>query len=278
MLEYKNSSKRLLLGLILSLTFSTVYSQDNFTPKQLYNNFYNIYRYLPSNCKDANSNTSYIDALKYLYAYTYVGNEALANTIHRREVDAALKYLERVARDIDDCIDNTASVAGRRSGPQRAGSLSSIVIKKPEFNSYPQNLNAIQRRQQLEESLNYHIKRAKQLELENIQLRAAVDYHTPKIIHPLNNIVYNVYPRRIPCRWSAVPGAVTYVIEVYYKTHTNNGWVWVEKPWTTYTNITGTSHTIGFIGAQPGGWEVYAVYADGSRSPKSERGTFILRR
>lgn len=91
---------------------------------------------------------------------------------------------------------------------------------------------------------------------------------TPVQLSPANGTVFNNYPRTTTLQWSAVPGAASYTVQVYYyqpgDTTCTGG-----APDYLAPNITGTSYTFDFVGAQPGCWKVWAVDAAGRQSPMS---------
>ena len=77
---------------------------------------------------------------------------------------------------------------------------------------------------------------------------------TPVQLSPANGTVFNNYPRTTTLQWLAVPGAASYTVQVYYQpgdTTCTGG----TQDYLTL-NLTGTSYTFDFVGAQPGCWRV----------------------
>ena len=90
---------------------------------------------------------------------------------------------------------------------------------------------------------------------------------TPRQISPAPGSVFNRFPRRTTLRWSPVNGAQSYCVEIDYYDFN-----WLTEQGKTYlviTNLTATSYTFNFVGAQPGRWRVWAVGPGGQESPKS---------
>ncbi len=90
----------------------------------------------------------------------------------------------------------------------------------------------------------------------------------PVQLSPASGTVFNNYPRTTTVTWSAVPGAASYTVQVYYyqpgDTTCSGG-----APNYLTPNITGTSYTFNFVGAQPGCWRVWAVDAAGRQGSSS---------
>ncbi len=87
----------------------------------------------------------------------------------------------------------------------------------------------------------------------------------PVHFSPPNGAVFSHYPRTTTLRWSPVPGAVSYVVEVEFCSPDGS----TCRDLLTRT-VAGTSFTFDFVGAQPGRWRVRAVFPGGARSPASE--------
>lgn len=89
----------------------------------------------------------------------------------------------------------------------------------------------------------------------------------PRQISPQHGSIFNFYPRTTTLRWMPVNGAASYTVEVdYFDTS------WITERGQTYIiapNLTTTSFTFSFVGAQPGRWRVWAVGATGQVGPKS---------
>ncbi len=93
----------------------------------------------------------------------------------------------------------------------------------------------------------------------------------PRQIFPPNGTVFNHYPRRTTLRWKPVPGAVSYTVQIdcFHCCQTNRWCADVGRTWKLVRNLTTTSYTFEFIGAQPGRWRVWAVGTGGQKGPKS---------
>ena len=97
----------------------------------------------------------------------------------------------------------------------------------------------------------------------------------PIQISPADGSVFDHYPRKTDLIWAEVPNARSYTVEIDFYSP-NSGWrnrLHPDSPWLA-RNITTTSYTFNFVGAQPGRWRVWAVDADGQEGPKSEWWTF----
>lgn len=100
---------------------------------------------------------------------------------------------------------------------------------------------------------------------------SANQHATPIAISPVAGAVFDYFPRHTIYSWSPVPGAVRYGIEIDYGQPPNG------PPWYADTHgqgfvendLTGTTFERDFVGAQPGRWRVWAIFADGSESAKS---------
>jgi hypothetical protein len=83
----------------------------------------------------------------------------------------------------------------------------------------------------------------------------------PVQIGPLNETVFNHFPRATTFTWAAVPiSGVTYTIEVDAFGARNSG-QWATQTgehWLLQLGITGTSFNHNFVGAQRGRWRVKA--------------------
>jgi hypothetical protein len=85
----------------------------------------------------------------------------------------------------------------------------------------------------------------------------------PTPVSPVNGAVFDHFPRTTTLAWRALPGAVSYVVEVDYF---SNGWYRFKL----VSNVTTTSFTFEFVGAQPGRWRVWAVDSNGQESAKTD--------
>ena len=99
----------------------------------------------------------------------------------------------------------------------------------------------------------------------------------PVQISPASGTVFNNYPRTTTLTWNAVPGAVSYNVQIYFyppgdttctsgtlfSYGSSDGQVRDIRP------TTGTSYTFSFVGAQPGCWQAWAVDSSGRQGSKS---------
>lgn len=85
----------------------------------------------------------------------------------------------------------------------------------------------------------------------------------PRQIAPLSGTVFSTYPRKLTLTWNAVSGATSYTVLIYYfqpgETTCTGG-----TPLSLVVDLTSTSYTFDYIGAQPGCWQVWATNAAGS--------------
>lgn len=90
----------------------------------------------------------------------------------------------------------------------------------------------------------------------------------PQLQAPDRNEVFDHYPRELQYRWSAVdlPG-VTYTLQVDYY---YGKWASEVGNCYVYPNLTQTSFTAAFVGAQPGRWRVQAKLPSGLLCPFSD--------
>ncbi|BAY48349.1 WD-40 repeat-containing protein [Scytonema sp. HK-05] len=90
---------------------------------------------------------------------------------------------------------------------------------------------------------------------------------TPVQMFPANKTIFKYLPRVGTLRWSDVPGATSYTVEIEFCQP--GGCTANNAPWIQASNLQSTSYTFDFVGAQPGRWRVWAVDAAGRESPKS---------
>lgn len=101
---------------------------------------------------------------------------------------------------------------------------------------------------------------------DNLALSAPVQ------ISPKNGTVYDIYPRQTILQWNPVPGATSYTVEIdcFHCCQANKWCADVGRTFSVVPNLTTTNYTFNFVGAQPGRWRVWAVYASGKEGPKSD--------
>lgn len=98
----------------------------------------------------------------------------------------------------------------------------------------------------------------------------------PRLLSPENGAVFSHYPRTTTLRWTSVPVAASYTVEVdcYHCCATSRWCTDVGRTWRISPDIRSTSYTFDFVGAQPGRWRVWAVDAYGNRGNVSGWRTF----
>jgi hypothetical protein len=90
----------------------------------------------------------------------------------------------------------------------------------------------------------------------------------PELVSPEEGAVFDTYPRRVTLQWKPVAGAVGYIVEWDYY----GGGVWASegpRPSLAQFFVDRTSYTLGFVGAQPGRWRVWAVDAEDREGKRS---------
>lgn len=104
--------------------------------------------------------------------------------------------------------------------------------------------------------------------------------NAPQHISPPDEEEFSHYPRNTTLRWQAVDHAQSYTVEVdCYQCCRSNWWCdEFDDVWLTETGITGTTFEFSFVGAQPGRWRVWAVYANGHEGAKSQWSVFYYDR
>jgi hypothetical protein len=105
----------------------------------------------------------------------------------------------------------------------------------------------------------------------------------PQPLSPANGTEFDHFPRVTKLEWSAVPGAVSYAVEIDFcdgfvrkKCSDPNKLEGRALPPTS--GIEGTSYEFSFLGAQPGRWRVWALDAHGWAGTKSDWFWFVYRR
>ncbi|MEJ2559039.1 MAG: hypothetical protein P8186_23050, partial [Anaerolineae bacterium] len=94
----------------------------------------------------------------------------------------------------------------------------------------------------------------------------------PTHISPADGSVFDHFPRTTRLRWSAVPGAAKYVVQIdcYHCCEAGKWCTDVGRTDYGQDEVTKTEYTFDFVGAQPGRWRVWAIGADGQEGPKSD--------
>lgn len=90
-------------------------------------------------------------------------------------------------------------------------------------------------------------------------------------LSPPDGSIFSHFPRTTTLTWEPLPNAVSYVVEIDCF-HCCASGQWCTDVGATFRivrDITDTSYTFNFVGAQPGRWRVWAVDATGQQGPKS---------
>jgi hypothetical protein len=103
--------------------------------------------------------------------------------------------------------------------------------------------------------------------------RIEKNLQTPVQLSPADGTVFNHYPRKTTLTWRQVTGDVKYSVEI--DVHTNLGWQSENgRRGMIVPEISGTSYTFEFVGAQPGRWRVWAIDTHGGQSEFSSWWSF----
>jgi hypothetical protein len=95
--------------------------------------------------------------------------------------------------------------------------------------------------------------------------------NAPRQLSPPDGTVFSHFPRTTTMEWSGADCAVSYVLELdcFHCCQANAWCTDVGRTWSVTGDITATSHTINFVGAQPGRWRVWSVDRYGRESAKT---------
>lgn len=101
----------------------------------------------------------------------------------------------------------------------------------------------------------------------------------PTLLSPPPNAAFHEFPRTLNLKWSPVPGASSYGVEIdcYGCCASHDFCQDVGRPF-VIKNTTDTTYTFDFVGDQPGRWRVWAVALNGVPGPKSEWRVFTYGR
>jgi hypothetical protein len=91
---------------------------------------------------------------------------------------------------------------------------------------------------------------------------------SPKLLSPKDGAVFDYFPRKTTVHWDAVPGAAGYLLQWDY--HDSGGWHGNAKIPLAQVEVTETTYTFEFVGAQPGHWRVSAFDERGAIGIPSE--------
>jgi YVTN family beta-propeller protein len=93
----------------------------------------------------------------------------------------------------------------------------------------------------------------------------------PVQLAPADGTVFDHFPRTTKLRWSPVPSAASYTVEIdcFHCCQAGKWCTDVDRTYKLVPNVRETGYTFGFAGAQPGRWRVWAVDVEGKEGPKS---------
>ena len=93
----------------------------------------------------------------------------------------------------------------------------------------------------------------------------------PVQVSPSKGTVFNHFPRTTKLVWRPVAGASSYTVEIdcFHCCQKDKWCTEVGRTYKIQRNLTTTSYTFDFVGAQPGRWRVWAVGANGQSGVKS---------
>jgi serine/threonine protein kinase len=104
--------------------------------------------------------------------------------------------------------------------------------------------------------------------IDTVQVSWNCTLPAPVQLSPASGTVFNIYPRTTTLQWTSVQGAASYTVQIYYYQPGDTTCSGGAQDYLT-PDITNTSYTFIFVGAQPGCWRVWAVDAVGRQSPAS---------
>ncbi len=107
--------------------------------------------------------------------------------------------------------------------------------------------------------------------------KPAIALPAPKLVSPEHLSRFDHYPRKTTLVWEAVPGAAGYRVETDYGWR-DEGWASERNGYAHSVDVTTTTYTFNFVGAQPGRWRVCATDARGREGAKSEWRQFFYSR
>ena len=122
------------------------------------------------------------------------------------------------------------------------------------------------------------------LPLNEAEKRAGINLPAPNQLSPIDNQVFDIYPRVTRLAWAPVEGAASYTVEIDYCDGFGRKRQCIDpQPLNIPANppsskLTTTSYEFRFIGAQPGRWRVWAIDRDGGEGFKSAWRTFVYLR
>ena len=87
----------------------------------------------------------------------------------------------------------------------------------------------------------------------------------PQPLSPPDGAHLDAFPRKTVLQWSAVSGAVGYLVQVQYHDRTSaTGW----RPF-AFRQVANPTLEFNFVGSQPGRWRVWVIDQNGSAGPST---------
>jgi len=218
---------------------------------------------------------------------------------------AEMPYLEKLHREYRNKgviilgIDDEEAETPRNYLKQHGYTFNTLIDTEKQvsrlyrINAIPQSffitkdgkIAAYDRGSQRESEIRDGIEKALAWKIEEPGLKAAgvqaepklgLPLLAPKLISPEHLSHFDRYPRTTVLVWEAVPGAAGYRVETDYGY--SGKWA-SEDHGDAYTvDVTTTTYTFDFVGAQPGRWRVWAFDASGREGMKSEWREFVYSR
>jgi hypothetical protein len=94
----------------------------------------------------------------------------------------------------------------------------------------------------------------------------------PTLTSPPCGSTFSHFPRTTTLSWSTVPSAVSYTVEIdcFHCCKSNQWCTDIGQTWRIVPNVQTTNYTFDFVGAQPGRWRVWAIFAGGVEGQKTD--------
>ena len=207
----------------------------------------------------------------------YKNRDVIILGIDDEEADVAQAYLKRYGYTFNSLID----------AQKQASRLYRIsAIPQSFFITKDGKIAAHVLGTRLESALRDGIEKALAWKIEEPALKAAsvqaepeletAALPAPKLVSPEDLSHFDHYPRTTVLVWKAVPGAAGYRVETDYQY--GGKWASEDHGKAYAVEVTATSYTFDFVGAQPGRWRVWAFDARGREGAKSEWREFVYSR
>jgi len=106
--------------------------------------------------------------------------------------------------------------------------------------------------------------------------RGKSDLPAPERISPANGTVFDNFPRKTTLKWTEVPGAASYTVELdCFHCCVKDRWCTdVKGAYHFVTDLKKNEYTFNFVGAQPGRWRVWVIDKEGKESATTDWWTF----